>query len=268
MKILYVITGLSLGGAEKVVLNLAEQMYFRNHEVKITYLTDKVELLSQYKGIELVPLKLNSFKDIFNSLYRYIKLLNAFRSDVVYSHMVHANIFTCIGRLLKPVPKLISTAHSSNAGGRWKMLIYRLTYSLADVTTNVSRQVVLEFERKRAVPRNSMLPVYNGVDIKRFTVIKNIDRKEFLENLELKFDKKILLALGRLEEEKDYPNLIQAISLLKKDDICNFQLIIVGTGILKEKIETLVKLLNLSQEVKFLGRRNDIPGLMGDCLQF
>ena len=40
MKILYVITGLGGGGAEKVVANLADQMSEKGHKVKIAYLKD------------------------------------------------------------------------------------------------------------------------------------------------------------------------------------------------------------------------------------
>ena len=38
MNILYLITGLGGGGAEKVVADLADQMVFLGHEVKIAYL--------------------------------------------------------------------------------------------------------------------------------------------------------------------------------------------------------------------------------------
>lgn len=52
MKILYVITGLGLGGAEKVVCDLADQMAENGHEVKIAYLTGDKEQsqISKYRN--------------------------------------------------------------------------------------------------------------------------------------------------------------------------------------------------------------------------
>ena len=44
MKILYVITGLGVGGAEKVVCDLADQMILIGHDVNIVYLTVSVLL--------------------------------------------------------------------------------------------------------------------------------------------------------------------------------------------------------------------------------
>ena len=39
MKILYVITGLAQGGAERVVCDLADKMYEKGNDVKIAYLS-------------------------------------------------------------------------------------------------------------------------------------------------------------------------------------------------------------------------------------
>ncbi|RRD91305.1 glycosyltransferase [Conchiformibius steedae] len=262
MKILYVITGLGLGGAEKCVLSLAEAMCQRGHDVKIAYLTGKVVLKPKYTEIDLISLKPHSFRHIFCSFYKYLKLIESFRPDVVHSHMVHANIFARIGRLFKPIPKLISTAHSSNEGGRFRMLAYRLTHNLSDITTNVSQQAVLEFENRGAVPKHGMVVVYNGIDIEKFSVIKPFNKREYLELLGLDTNKKVLLAVGRLEEPKDYPNLIQALELIKRKEIYNWQMVIVGSGTLKNEIETLIQSLGLAQEIKLIGMRYDISELM------
>ena len=48
------------------------------------------------------------------------------------------------------------------------MLAYRITDSLANLTTNVSSTAVASFELQYAVPKNSMLTVYNGVDFTNF----------------------------------------------------------------------------------------------------
>ena len=56
MKILYVITGLTLGGAEKVVCTLADEMAKKGHEVKIAFLKGRVEVFPQNKEIELINL--------------------------------------------------------------------------------------------------------------------------------------------------------------------------------------------------------------------
>ena len=69
------------------------------------------------------------------------------------------------------------------------------------------------------------------------------------------------LAVGRLVEAKDYPNLISAFSILHKG-IPSARLCIVGDGPLRNAMESLVNDLGLTQSVQFLGIRDDIPALM------
>ena len=53
MRILYVITGLGLGGAEKVVCNLADQMAIYGHEVTIAFLTGEVIVRPKNQKIKI-----------------------------------------------------------------------------------------------------------------------------------------------------------------------------------------------------------------------
>lgn len=95
-------------------------------------------------------------------------MIKNYKPDVVHAQMVHANILTRLIRLTTSISKLICTAHSSNEGGILRMLAYRITDSLANLTTNVSSTAVASFELQYAVPKNSMLTVYNGVDFTNF----------------------------------------------------------------------------------------------------
>ena len=56
MKILLVITGLAMGGAEHVVVNLADALVARGHSVKIAYLTGEALVLPQSIDVEVVAI--------------------------------------------------------------------------------------------------------------------------------------------------------------------------------------------------------------------
>ena len=75
MKILYVITGLGVGGAEKVVCDLADQMILKGHDVKIVYLTGSVLVKPISPRIELLPLHLNSASNVFSASRKYKKII-------------------------------------------------------------------------------------------------------------------------------------------------------------------------------------------------
>lgn len=263
MKILYVITGLGGGGAEKVVAGLADEMSKLGHQVKIAYLKGQVIVCPENSEIELINLGLESVKNFKIAYKNYKKILKEFQPDVVHAHMVHANIFARLSRIFFPIPKLICTAHSNNEGGKARMLVYRATHHLSDLTTNVSQSASDSFETLGAVPKNGITTIYNGIDLERF-------QSNEQENLEVRLalglsnDDLMLLAVGRLHEAKDYPNLFHAIEILLKQDgeHKNIYLFVVGDGDLRSELEHLITEKKLSTQVHLLGRRNDIPQLM------
>ena len=254
MKILYVITGLGLGGAEKVVADLADQMTLLGHNVKIAYLTGKVLVRPTYSEVELIALHLNSAKDFLSASRKYQRLIKSFRPDVVHAHMVHANIFARLNRTLCPVPKLICTAHSSNEGGKVRMAAYRLTNHLADANTNVSKKATEALINKGAFSKNNIITVYNGINLRKF--------KKIHDSINLDKNALNLISVGSFSDAKDYPNLINAFAILKNRDNSNIKLTIVGDGELRPQIESLIKELSLDKDITLLGRRSDISELL------
>ena len=102
MKILYVITGLGLGGAEKQVIQLADEMKLMGHEIFLVSLVGCATLLPQN---DITVYQLEMKKNIISFVLSIIKLkhiIKKIKPDVVHSHMFHANIFKCIATPTNP----------------------------------------------------------------------------------------------------------------------------------------------------------------------
>lgn len=261
MKILYVITGLGQGGAERVVCDLADKLYEKGNDVKIAYLTGDILTKPSHQEIELIKINLNSLLLFPLAYIKLSKVIKNFEPDVVHSHMVHANIFTRLIRAVTPIKKLICTAHNSDEGGRLRMLAYRFTHNLADLTTNVSNEAVQAFIEKKAVPDSDIITTYNGIDLSRFFYNSEAKNK-ILNELNINTNSYLILAVGRFSEQKDYPNLLHAFKILKNKSIGVIKLIIAGDGELRSEIEKIIDELDLKQDIYLLGRRSDIPDLM------
>lgn len=261
MKILYVITGLGQGGAERVVCDLADAMFENGHEVKVAYLTGDVITKPVHKEIEIIKVNLNNLRTLLPAYIKLSKIIKIFEPHIVHSHMIHANIIMRLLRITTHIDKLISTAHSNNEGGTIRMLGYRVTHRLADITTNVSNIATQKFESLGAVPSKGMLTIYNGIDLDRFFYDPNASG-QIQQELSIDLNCKIILAVGRFSEQKDYPNLLKAIYLLKKECEFSFKLVIAGDGELRSTIEDIINTLKLKDDVILLGRRDDIPQLM------
>ncbi|MGL0928697.1 glycosyltransferase [Vibrio vulnificus] len=245
-----------MGGAENVVKNLANCFKNEGCQIKIVYFTGDNVVFEDDESFEIIKLSIHSIFSLFSAFYKFKKLIVEFEPDVIHSHMVHANLFCRLLRVFYNYKRLISTAHSSNEGGSARMLAYRLTHRLSDVTTNVSVFAVKEFERKLAVPKNSMLAIPNGVDIEHFKPNKT---NAFCG----KYNKINIVSIGRLELVKDYPTILKALKIVKEKKGC-FHLSIVGDGAEKKNLEFLVRKLGLSDDVSFLGIRKDLPEILNN----
>src|ERR1700734_1514126 len=95
MRILLVITGLGMGGAERQVVDLADAFAELGHVVVLAYLTGPVQLHPISRTVRVVPLNMSKHPwGAGRALRTFAGLVNEFRPDIVHSHMVHANLFS------------------------------------------------------------------------------------------------------------------------------------------------------------------------------
>lgn len=264
MNIALLITGLGMGGAERQVVNLADRFASLDHKILIIYLSGEATVLPSNPSIRVIGMGMTKTPWSFLNTYRRIRaLIQSFKPDILHSHMVHANIMARLLRLFTTIPRLICTAHSTNEGEKLRMLAYRVTDSLCDLSTNVSQAAVDAFIAKKAVPPNRMIPMVNGIDTEKF-VFDSLARKQLRSEENISDATHLLLCIGRLMKEKDYPTMLQAFQIIyqKNNDAC---LWIVGIGELLPELLKLTEELGIQKKVKFLGLRHDIPELMSAC---
>ncbi|MFQ2811072.1 glycosyltransferase [Aeromonas caviae] len=257
MNITLIITGLGMGGAERQVCDLADQFANKGHSVLLISMTG--DTVNRPQSVNIKIEELNMAKTPLGFIKAYWKarqLIKQFKPDVVHSHMVHANIFSRLLRLTTHIQKLVCTAHSTSEGGRGRILSYRFTDRLCDISTNVSQEAVDAFVQQGAVPAGRMVAMHNGIDSENFRY-NSINRKRLRAELGLAVHTPLLLAVGRLTTAKDYPNLLAAFSALPPIfDVA--QLAIIGVGEDEENIKTRVIQQGLSNRVHFLGLRRDV----------
>ena len=118
-------------------------------------------------------------------------------------------------------------------------------------------QKVKEILIEDGIPESKIHVVYSGIDLNRF---KNKPSKEKIEQLKKTIGITNELILGNvaaLVDHKDHKTLLLAMSLLKKESLPSYKLLIVGDGELKSPLTRLKDKLQLDN-VLFLGYRNDV----------
>ena len=231
MKLLFVITSLENGGAERVCASLAN--YFSTeHEVEILYFSGEI-------FYEISPkVKLNKFSRNSRIPRLAAKLLairkRAKDADCVISFMDSTNILSIIATAFLG-RKLIISEHSAHdfVGLKWRVL-RRIFYPFASALTVLSRSDFnyYSFVKNKAIIYNPSIfkPSFGG-------------QKE-----------KLIIFVGRLEHVKGCDIFLRALALLKLDD---FKLLVLGAGSQKKSLQSLSEKLGL-KNLEFLGAVSDI----------
>ena len=263
MKILYIITGLGIGGAERQLINLSDELSIDN-DIMIISLTNNQKLFPKNKNIIISIINANkSIYGFLKSIFFIRKAIIEFKPDIVHAHMFHAIIITRLCRIFTKFHKLISTSHCVNEMRRFSMLIYRLTDDLTDLSSNVSKMANEEYINKGAWPKSKSIVVENGVDIDYFSFsIKG--RSKIRSSININDDTKIILAIGRLVEEKNYPLLINSFAQLCNHNT-NIKLLIIGKGPQKHHLLNLAHKLQVYNNLIFLGEQHNVVDWISAC---
>jgi len=265
LRIAMLVTTLTWGGAETQVADLAVRLRRRGHEVLVISMTPPSGLTERLEadGVTWTTLGMKKGTPDLRSLFKLAGIIRAFKPNVLHTHLTHGNLLGRLCRLFVRVPLLISTIHSTRDRHRWADMAYRLTSPLADLTTGVSQAVVDRFVKAGAVSRKRSLVVYNGIDETRFAKV----HPQLFPQPDRPY---IVCAAGRLTAAKDYPGLLQAMALLRKDGYgpSRIRLVIAGEGELHEELLALCSKLGLNNQVEFAGLQKDLPAFFAKANGF
>lgn len=237
MRILYVVTGLSIGGAERQVAALAGEMIRRGHEVAIASLTERPAEgeVPLPDGTEVYSLGMGKGSADPRGVLALGRIVRRFRPDVVHAHMIHSNILCRAARLAVPMRRLVCTAHSDiETASRSMRALYRATDPLCEVMTNVSEAAAASFVRQGICRRSKIRCVYDGVSLSRYSFGSEDEKRALRLSLGIRQGGKVVAYAGRLEAVKGCDILAEAIRLIRGRGREDIGFAIFGDGSLRE----------------------------------
>ena len=261
MRIVYVLTSLGMGGAERQVLAMAGRMAERGHAGARMVLRPrrKEEWPTTLDAVHL-EMGRTPFS-VLAGLARGRRFLKEFHPDLVHSHSFHANFVARMLKVLVPGPAVLSTVHNVYEGGWRRMLAYRLTDGLSRRTTAVSEAAAERFVRLKAVPRYKCVVLTNGIDTAEFA--PRAERRAQMRTGMGARGEFIWLTAGRIAPAKDYSNLLRAFAEVRAAR-SDARLWIAGEAAGAEAltVRALAAELGLDDAVRWLGLRRDMAALL------
>jgi len=245
INLLQLVTGLTVGGAEKVVLDLARYTSKKDFNTYVLALSKKEELLHSFLKYNInttILRKSNSLFDLFSMIKSVHYFVKENKIQIIHAHMLHSVLIASFVKLLNPPLKIVYTSHSLSLNYRLSQSILFLLRPLRKVDIVFSKDILKFFYKKEY----EIVP--NGVKVENYQQ-KNQKNKVFT-----------FIAIGRLTKAKNHKFLIEFANILKVN--YNFEIHIVGEGELREELEEMIEKEDLKKQIKLLGLRHDIPTLL------
>jgi glycosyltransferase involved in cell wall biosynthesis len=254
-RITFFLDALHGGGAEKVVVNLLKGLAERNEfDLDLVLATREGPYLDSVpQGVRIVDLNTGRAIKATLPLINYLK---ENRPWALIGNMGHVNVVASIARELSGIKtKLLLVEHNNLTAfqsnlKRAKLVelfmkwLYPRADSVAGVSVGVARDLEQQLKLKKETVKVLNNPVVNEDLLSQSQA--SIDHPWFAADMP-----PVFLAVGRLNQQKDFPNLLAAFAQVRKQQPA--RLIILGEGEERSALESIIQDLGIGEDVLLPG---------------
>jgi glycosyltransferase involved in cell wall biosynthesis len=262
MKVLHVITGLGVGGAE---LQLRAVLQHTRHDADVVtlYNPGPVADMIRVDGTAVRTLDMRSNTQL-SALLQLRRIIRAGRYDVVHTHLYRSQIYGRPAAWLAGTPVVISTEHSIGETHlerrpmtRPVQALYLATELFSDMTIAVSAAVRDRMARW-GVRDRKLTVIPNGVDLDR-VAFDPAGRDRVRAELGIGPGDYVLLLLGRLDQNKRFDQAIEAAAPSLSPAV---KVVIAGGGAERDKLAETARRCGVADYVIFAGERHDVAAVL------
>lgn len=270
MKIVLIITGLNVGGAEKMLLKVLERVdaRFSPHVISLCTLGE-IGLQIRALGIPVEALGMRPGVPNPAAFFRLVQRLKTLQPDLVHTWMYHADLVGGLAARMASVGAIgwciRNSTLSPKANKRTTLAVMRVCAGLSWWVpdgilscSEVARQVHID----RGYAADKMVVVPNGFDLVRFKPDASA-RTSVRNELGVGEDVSLVGLIGRFDPQKNHAGFFEAAGLLKKK-MPTAHFLLAGQGIDTNNIELMgaVSASGACGSTHLLGLRSDIPRVM------
>lgn len=267
IKITHIITGLSIGGAEKVLLRLLRNMdrdRFDNSVISLTDLGPLAKPLIE-AGIHVTAINFLKGSANLSPIAKLALELRSRKPDLVQTWMYHADLIgSMAARLSTRAPVLWNLRQSTLDNIHSKKSTITTANICSRLSSTLPNTIVCGSESARLVHTDlgydatKMVVIHNGFNTDRFK--PSLEQRTAFRAQHNISDKTILIGnSSRFDPQKDHKTFLQAAARVVQD-VPNAHFVLCGDNITSENhgLMTMIKDLGLSKHTHVLGPLSDI----------
>ena len=233
---------------EKLLVNIANA--WQKGQLKIVCLDELGPLADSLKAnIDIYVIERNT------SALQKTKLLAKYLSkdtpDIIHCHNLRSHILASIATLALKIP-IVITKHGEEVHDKGILNLLNKFFLRRNKITVVSKKIQKVMSDWLKLPSRKIEIIENGV------LVKPLKGKEHTEK---PLDTVNFISVARLAPPKDFETLIKAWALVRKQ-YSNCKLTIIGDGILRPKLEELVKELRITDSVSLVGESLEVEAFL------
>jgi glycosyltransferase involved in cell wall biosynthesis len=262
MKVLHVITGLDVGGAE-LQLDAVLQHTRNDADVVTLYNPGPVADKLRGHGVRVRDLGMHRNTEL-GAMLRLYKIIRAGRYDVVHAHLYRAQVYARPAARLARTPVIVTTEHSIGETHleRRKMTssvraLYLASELASDATIAVA-DVVRDRLERWGVPAQKITVIPNGLDFDGLGFDPDT-RARVREQFGIHPDAYVMGTLGRLDPNKRVDLAIEAAAPLLSD---RCKLLVIGRGADGDRLQAAAERAGVADHVIFGGYQADMTAML------
>jgi len=265
-KIVFVIHGLPVGGAEKFLITLVNQLPQDAFEPHIILLSKDETLKHELSANVFVHKVIRRSRFDFSIAKRIKRLIDVISPEIVMCINTYSFFLTKLGYSANAPYRFILSPHTTIPFSTYNYLqsmVYYRKVSPKDVVLYLCNAQMRYINTTYKLAMHNKKVIYNGIDTSYYNPekISNTELKSLLQSLNIPPHEKIIVQVARVQKEKRHEDAIEALAILNKKLVpSKVHLLIVGGGD-ADKIAMLqnrVHQLGLDDHVHFLGSRQDV----------
>ena len=267
IRVAFVITELNVGGAERCLTQLAIGLDRARFEPLVISIAPR-PLGEQQMFVNLLEaaqlpvrfLNASSKWQLPIGMRRLRRELAAFRPDVVQSFLFHADVLARLAGRSNPCRSFMGLRVADPT--RWRQRCERWAARQATAVVCVS-EAVREYARDEArIDPEKLVVIPNAIDVEMQRAVEPLN----VTSIGVGESRRLILCVGRLHPQKGIEWLLETMPAVF-ERLPDHDLLVVGTGPDKARLESQARALNMDKRVHFVGWRDDVPRLMATSSQ-
>ena len=269
LKLLHLTASLHIGGAERIILSLAEKMDRTQFETHVCVLGkfDDHSFLPEFQkvGVKLHVIPIKRFYSP-RGLWETMRYLRRHQFDILHTHLTDADIVGRVAGWLTNT-SVISTLHNTpfnynnqRFDRRW---LLRATARLfPSHFVGVSDQISDLFMKEWRIPRERISTIHNATPLEDFLSIPVGTAVSTAPDDKSGASMVTITNIGSLTPQKAQHLLLEAAQIVLQQRP-NTRFFITGVGPLEQQLKAQAQELGIADQVVFTGLVRDIPKLLG-----